>query len=45
MNPIANDEKKESVGLFGKRYKSISPQAPLQKETTEIPIPIAIKSL
>lgn len=45
MNPIANDAEKERVGLFGKRYKSINPHAPLQKATTEMPIPTAIKSL
>jgi hypothetical protein len=45
MNPIANEAEKESVGLFGKRYISINPHAPLQKAITEMPIPVAIKSL
>lgn len=45
MNPITNEAEKESVGLFGKRYRSINPHAPLQKAITETPTPIAIKSL
>lgn len=44
-NPTANDAEKESIGLFGKRYRSISPHVPLQKEITAIPIPTAIISL